>query len=784
MTSLSSLFPLVCTPSAGVHCDASGNVVNLILSGQGLTGEIPDAIADYPELTVIDLSSNDLTSMTSKLGTLSKLVSLNLGGNRISGSIPESFEGLKSLQTLYLYENQLIGPIPSFITQLPLKYIDLQENLFTGDVTAFNDAFSVLYDNGNDAFLRRNCLQDSSSTLPKYFGTQRVSNCPASCQGAKHINNLCTPGATPATNSCFYTTTDDSTGNVCDVATVFGPSVPTFTVLSELLDYIFAADCNSEIPGVYCDKGEIYALLLSGRGLTGEIPSSINRFKGLITLDISMNDITGSIPTSIGDLSMLQILYIYENRISGPIPTQVGKLQSLVRFYAYQNEITGSVPVELGSIQSLLEIDFDLNFLTGDTVALEEFFERVANAASNSYFLRDNCLQYSGSGKLPTWFTRQGHCPASCTGNLAHQDLCIPGTTPAVNSCFYTTTNESTGNVCDFATISGPSFPDSKVLSVVLEYIFAADCQFEIRGVHCNKGEVYSLLLSGMELTGPIPLWVAERFPGLITLDISDNFITGPLPRTIGDFKILTHLYLYHNKLDGHIPEEIARLPVAEHIYLYENQLTGPIPHTIASMSSLIDLDLQENFLTGDIKDLHATYVKLSSTAASSRFLGRNCLQNSVDSPLPIWFGTQGHCPSSCANTGAHNVNSLCRPQHPTLESCFFTTSLEISEDACDVATHEMDVTSTASSEMTERPEPTCTDDDDVSTATTDAPVPPPTLPPVTTRHTRTHNTERPEPTDTDDVITTTTNILVGSAHAHSMAGALIMGAAVVVCIF
>ena len=73
----------------GVTTDTDGNVLELRLSSNNLTGTIPDA-----------------------LGNLSHLTRLNLDNNEMTGTIPPALGNLSSLKNLILYNNELTGAIP------------------------------------------------------------------------------------------------------------------------------------------------------------------------------------------------------------------------------------------------------------------------------------------------------------------------------------------------------------------------------------------------------------------------------------------------------------------------------------------------------------------------------------------------------------------------------------------------------------------------------------------------------------------------------------------------
>ncbi|HEX5731603.1 MAG TPA: COR domain-containing protein [Blastocatellia bacterium] len=68
------------------------------------------------DLTLLDLSSNQLTSLPPEIAKLTNLTALNLGGNQLT-SLPPGITRLTNLTDLYLYDNQLTS-LPPEITKL------------------------------------------------------------------------------------------------------------------------------------------------------------------------------------------------------------------------------------------------------------------------------------------------------------------------------------------------------------------------------------------------------------------------------------------------------------------------------------------------------------------------------------------------------------------------------------------------------------------------------------------------------------------------------------------
>ncbi len=101
-----------------------------------LTGSVPSELGNLTNLTALDLSDNNLSgSIPSELGNLSKVVSVLLSFNNLTGPIPSELGNLENLEWLSLSFNDLTGSIPSELGNLAnLTSLDLSFNEFTGSV--------------------------------------------------------------------------------------------------------------------------------------------------------------------------------------------------------------------------------------------------------------------------------------------------------------------------------------------------------------------------------------------------------------------------------------------------------------------------------------------------------------------------------------------------------------------------------------------------------------------------------------------------------------------------
>lgn len=109
----------------------------------------------------------------------------------------------------------------------------------------------------------------------------------------------------------------------------------------------------------------------------------------------------------------------------------------------------------------------------------------------------------------------------------------------------------------------------------------------EIVIVAKNQQLVFSYVLSTMtsldlsrnQLDGDIPTELLD-LQGLVFLNLSDNHLRGGIPKGLANLTALESLGLSTNQLNGSIPSELAMgLTLLITLYLSQNLLSGPIPH-------------------------------------------------------------------------------------------------------------------------------------------------------------------------------------------------------------
>ena len=174
----------------GVGLNAGGCVDSINLSGNRLSGDLPQTILNMEALRVLDLSENQLTGNVEVLlgntnapaleylwlqrnlfsgalpdPDLPKLEALTLDSNQIAGIIPD-FQQMPNLRALSLEFNQLEGNIPDFSGLPRLQFLILSRNPLTGVIPDFHQTPDL------ERLVLIDC--DLSGTMPDFKYLQKL----------------------------------------------------------------------------------------------------------------------------------------------------------------------------------------------------------------------------------------------------------------------------------------------------------------------------------------------------------------------------------------------------------------------------------------------------------------------------------------------------------------------------------------------------------------------------------------------------------------------------------
>jgi Leucine-rich repeat (LRR) protein len=82
-------------------------------------------------------------------------------------------------------------------------------------------------------------------------------------------------------------------------------------------------------------------------------------------------------------------------------------------------------------------------------------------------------------------------------------------------------------------------------------------------------------------------------------LCVSNNRLTGAIPRAVGKLKKLELLLLSNNMLSGAVPATVGHCGQLKEVYLQLNTLQGALPSSISTLTKLKVLYVAANKLTG-----------------------------------------------------------------------------------------------------------------------------------------------------------------------------------------
>ncbi|XP_059291339.1 probable leucine-rich repeat receptor-like protein kinase At2g33170 [Lycium ferocissimum] len=518
------------------------NLVNLDLSFNRFTGNIPKEIGNCSKLLYLHLHDNSFYGIPNELYNLSNLDDVNLCNNMISGPIAEEFGKLSSLVSFVAYTNNLTGPVPRSIGSLKnLSIFRVGQNTLSGSLpTEIGDCWSL-----ESLGLAQNSL---GGNIPKELGK--------------------------------------------------------LGKLKELV--LWDNQFSGYIPKELGNCTELELLALYQNSLVGEIPVEIGKLKVLTKLYLYRNGLNGTIPREIGNLSMATEIDFSENFLTGEIPVEFGQIKWLNLLYLFQNQLKGVIPDELTTLKYLRRLDLSINYLTGpipfgfqyqtELVQLQLFENSLTGTIPQGLGV------YSGlwvldlnnnhlTGRIPPFVCRNSNLILL---NLASNKLhgYIPSGVLNCNSLVQLRLNGNklTGKfpseLCKLVNLSAVELAQNK---------FTGPIPPEIG--YCQK--LQRLDFSGNSFN-QLPREIGN-LTRLVTFNVSANLFTGPIPPGVLNCKALQRLDLSKNRFTDVIPDDIGSLSQLERLLLSENKLSGKIPATLGSLSHLTELQMGGNLLSGEI---------------------------------------------------------------------------------------------------------------------------------------------------------------------------------------
>ena len=385
---------------------------------------------------------------------------------------------------------------------------------------------------------------------------------------------------------------------------------------------------TGEIPPELGGLDKLKVLHLSGNDLTGEIPAELGDACELKELVLDFNELTGAIPPELGSLANLQSLRLQWNSLTGEIPPELGNLGRLKDLILRGNQLTGAIPPELGGLLGLTK---ELGRITGSPMSSSAaIFPSVYGLDLSNNLLTGsippelgNLVQLKGLNLFGNQLT--GEIPPNLGNMLQLEELFLKG-------------NQLTGEL-------PPELGNMDQLRAL--NLSGNQLTGELPPELGDMDQLTGLNLSGNQLTGEIPPELGN-LPGLLRLNLSHNELSGEIPSELGNLPAglwgFSELLLNDNQLTGEIPPELSRLANLRNLHLQRNQLTGEIPPELSNLELLGELLLNDNKLTGKIPRELATLAEVSpgTAYAIAGLYWLDLSGNRLTGEIPSEFGELG----------------------------------------------------------------------------------------------------------------------------------------------
>ncbi|CAL9171757.1 unnamed protein product, partial [Musa hybrid cultivar] len=622
------------------------NLKRLILRENKISGQISEAIGNLRNIRWLDVSYNHLTKLV--FGTLNKLCNLSfidlsfnqIGGeltdlidalpdcnqrasldiyiraNNLSGIVPSSIGQLSALPTLYLSisGNNLSGIIPSSMGQLSaLQALDLSSNLLEGNITEAHFSKLTNLEHLDISYNSLNVIQPNDWFPPFNAYSIFMSSCqlrtkfPAWIQTQTNLGDLSLSGVGLLDN------------------------LPTW--FSDFSKGLWNLNLSSNNLNGSLQSAPMIIMDLSNNSFVGPIP--MNFSKGLWNLNLSSNNLNGPLPSA-----PYQMIDLSSNSFIGPIPLSFANASYLRILSLSHNNINGSFPSFFCNHSFLEVLDISNNNLSGKIPTCHKSFP----VSLQSLHLNHNNL----SGKFPSFLK---HCEQLVTLDLGENNLYdeIPTwvgenllslrVLSLKSNLFYGTipvhmANLTSLQVLDLSSnnLSG-SIPSSLGnFSAMVEIQHDTTSLLDLFNGSGSYGESIVITAKGYDIQYTTIL-------SLVTsIDLSNNNLSGEIPRELTKLHGLHFLNLSKNHLGGTIPGKIGFMEQLESLDLSMNNLTGEIPSSLSSLTFLSHLNLSHNNLSGRIP---------TAGGQMSTFLGDPSIYDGNEylcgTPLPECPGDAAH---------------------------------------------------------------------------------------------------------------------------------------------
>ncbi|KAF8407207.1 hypothetical protein HHK36_006334 [Tetracentron sinense] len=506
---------------SGKNIKILANLVDLNLSHNSFSGELPVEIFSLVDLRSLDISRNDFTGrFPGGISELQHLVVLDAFSNSFSGPLPQEISQLESLLVLNLAGSYFAGAIPSEYGSFKnLEFLHLAGNLLNGNIPPELGKLKTV-------------------THMEIGYNSYQGNIPWQLGNMSELQYLDIAAA-------------NLSGSIPD-------NLFNLTKLQSL--FLFRNRLSGSIPWGISNIMPLTNLDLSDNQISGSIPESITDLKNLRLLSLMYNDMSGSLPEGIAELPLLDTLLIWNNFFSGPLPQSLGRKSQLKWVDVSTNSFTEGIPPDICAEGMLFKLILFSNMFTGG----------LSPALSNcTSLVRLRVEDNSFSGEIPLKF--------SLLPEITYVDLSRNMFTGGIPTDIFQASKLQYFNISQNLDLGG-IIPTNAWSLPLLQNFSASSCNisgnlppFKI----CNSVSVIEL--NRNNLSGTVPNSISNC-QALERIDLANNNLTGYIPAVLASLPTLNLLDISHNGFKGSIPAKFGNSSSLVLLNVSFNDISGSIP--------------------------------------------------------------------------------------------------------------------------------------------------------------------------------------------------------------
>ncbi|KAF8115543.1 hypothetical protein N665_0025s0013 [Sinapis alba] len=341
--------------------------------------------------------------------------------------------------------------------------------------------------------------------------------------------------------------------------------------------------------GITCTRAPslyVSSINLQSMNLSGQISDSVCNLPYLTHLDLSQNFFNQPIPLHLSSCLTLETLNLSTNLIWGTIPDQISEFTALKVLDFSSNHVEGKIPEGLGSLINLQVLNLRSNLLTGLVPpVIGKLSELVVLDLSENSYLVSEIP--SSIGKLDKLEQLLLH-RSGFHGGIPTSFVGLTSL-KVLDLCLNNLTGEITRSLV------GPSLKNLVSLDVSQNKITGS-----FPGGVCSGKRLINLSLHSNSFEGSLPDSIGECL-SLERFQVQENGFSGEFPVGLWSSPKIKIIRADNNKFTGQVPDSVSLASALEQVEIDNNSFSGEIPHGLGLVKNLYKFSASENGFDGEL---------------------------------------------------------------------------------------------------------------------------------------------------------------------------------------